>query len=144
MLSIACINKTEKDSQKILLKPSYKEQKKDNDYSDYFDTVSNIYSNYKYNIAIGTPKNWKKDKGVSEHTIFRTFQKDSGCSLSINVIETNYNVENSYWVEYEKNKNSTEKKYKEIIEQQINSSIKNRFTKITFLKNFKSIKRKYD
>lgn len=114
MLSIGCINKIEKDSKKDLLKPSYKEQKKANDYSEYFDTISNIYSNYKYNIAIRAPKNWKRDRGISEHTIFRTFQKDSGFSLSVNVIEPKYNVVNSYWAEYKKNKIALEKKIKKL------------------------------
>lgn len=144
MLSVSCVNKTEKDSEKDLLKPSYKEQKKTENYSEYFDTISNIYSNYKYNIAIRAPKNWKRDRGISEHTIFRTFQKDSGFSLSVNVIEPKYNIGNSYWIEYKKNKISSEKKIKEIIEKQINSSINNVSTKVTFLKNFKSLKRKYD
>lgn len=63
---ISCNSKKEKDPMNDLFEPSYKEQKKNIEFSEYFDSLSNIYSNYKYNIAIRSPKNWKRDEGVSE------------------------------------------------------------------------------
>jgi hypothetical protein len=144
MLSVACLNKKSNESDKDLFEPSFKEQKDSLNFIEYFDTINNIYSNYKYNIAVSVPNNWKKDEGVSEHTIFRTFEKDSGYSFSVNVIETKYNVENKFWEEYEINKADFEYKYKKVIENQLNVPINIEYTKITFLKNFKSLKRKFN
>ncbi len=143
MLSFACLNKKANETDKDLFEPSFKEQKDSLNFIEYFDTINNIYSNYKYNIAVSIPNNWKKDEGVSEHTIFRTFEKDSGYSFSVNVIETKYDVEKKFWDEYEINKATFESNYKKVIENQLNASINTEYTKITFLKNFKSLKRKF-
>ncbi len=140
----SCNSKTKKDPGKDLLKPSYKEQKKEGDFTEYFDTLSNIYSNYKYNIAVSSPKNWKHDEGVTEHMIFRSFDRDSGYSYSINVIETNYNIEDIFWKEYEKNSVVVENQFQGIFEKQVNSPVEVEYTIVTYLKNYKALKRKYN
>ena len=144
LMNIGCVKKAEPDPLLDLFNPSFKEQKKNVVFLEYYDTISDVYSNFKYNFSIRSPKNWERDQGVSEHTIFRSFQKDSGYSLSANVIEIKYNIEDSYWEDYKKNQIYLEKKFKEIIEKQINSSIIHDYTNITFLKNYKCLKRKYD
>lgn len=144
MISSSCTSQSKKDITKDLFEPSYKEQKSKKEFTEYFDKASNTYSNYKYNIAIRSPKNWKHDEGITEHMIFRAFEKDSGYTFSINVIETKYNIESFFWKEYEKNKLQFEKQLNEVIEKQLNTSINVEYFTTTYLKNYKALKRKYN
>lgn len=141
---LACINKVEKNPEKDLLNPAFKEQANNEGLVEYYDTISNVYSNYKYNIAINKPKNWKFDKGPEKYMIFRSFERDSGYNYSVSVTETKYNVENIFWEEYEKNKIIFEKELTEILEKKINSKMELEYSKITYLKNFKCLKHKYN
>ena len=81
-------NKTKKNKINDFEK-SFKEEKGEG-FTEYLDSTTNIYSNFKYHVAIDAPDNWKTDAGVSEHTIFRTYQPDSSLTFSINVIELKF------------------------------------------------------
>jgi hypothetical protein len=73
-----------------MFKKSYKEKvlnKQETEFSEFFDPKNNLYSNYRYGLSFDAPNNWKKDYGVSEHTIFRAFEQDSAISFFINVLE---------------------------------------------------------
>lgn len=134
------------DSQQIKdqLEPSYKAQKGNKpEITEYFNKESNIYSNYTYNIAIQSPKNWRHDNGVSEHTVFRAFVMDSGYSYSLNVFESINDIENSFWIDYNKNISNINKQFSSGMEKMLNTKISIEYTKIAVIKNFKSIKRKY-
>ncbi len=144
LICLSCNSQSKKDPAKDLFEPSYKEQKNKKEFTEYFDKESNTYSNYKYSIAVRFPKNWKHDEGISEHMIFRAFEKDSGYSYSVNVIETKYNIENIFWKEYEKNKLQFQKQLKDVIEKQLNASINVEYFNTTYLKNYKALKRKYN
>lgn len=122
-------------------KENASENKKSN---DYYDKTNNIYSNYKYNISFKVPEKWVVDKGMSEHTILRTYDADSSNSFTINVIESEYNVEEPFWKTYDRNSVEIEKKYKTMLETQLNTNIKNYTIEKSFIKNFQSLKRKLE
>ncbi len=113
-------------------------------FNEYYDTINNLYSNYKYNIGFKIPKKWVVDKGFSEHTILRTFDADSSNSFTINVIETEYNIEEIFWKNYDKNNIDFEKKYKTMLETQLNTHIKNYKVEKSKIKNFQSLKRTFE
>lgn len=46
----------------------------------------NKYSNHHYNLAIDFPDDWQHDRGLSDYTLFRAFQRDSGLTMSLIVI----------------------------------------------------------
>ncbi len=128
------------------LKDSYKRQKENLDLkgkTDSFDSVNNIYSNYKYCVAYDAPKNWIRDNGVSEHTILRTFDKDSSIGIVINVIESNYSPNKNIWDIYDENTIQLESQFKQFIQTRINSQIKKYSVEKTFIKNIPSLKRKF-
>jgi hypothetical protein len=143
LLIVSCAKSKERNPNEDLFEPSFKEQKKDNVFTDFFDSISYTYSNYKYNIAVQAPKTWKYDQGISEHTIFRSFVKDSGYSFSINVIETKYNVENNFWKIYYDNKKVMDKQLQKMMENQLNTKVIAETSSTSYLKNYKSLKRKY-
>lgn len=126
---------------------SFKEDKGD-EFSEHLDSLTNIYSNFKYHIAFDAPDNWKTDVGVSEHTIFRSFQKDSSITFSINVIDmklSNYKV-NSYndiWEFYQKNKEQLDTPMISAIQNQLNTKVKGFNAKKTIIKNKVCLKRSF-
>jgi len=70
---------------------SYKRQiqlgKIDKSKSEYYDTSSRIFSNFKYGFSIKVPENWEQDNGRGMLTVFRTYNEDYGVSMSINILE---------------------------------------------------------
>ena len=56
--------------------------------TEFYDSSTKVFSNYKYGFSFKLHKNWDYDNGVGLLTVFRTFQKDSGIGLSINVMES--------------------------------------------------------
>lgn len=127
-------------------KDSYKVQKESGALeknTEHFDTIKNIYSNYKYNVAFDAPDYWIKDNGVSDHTILRTFDQDSAIGLTINVIETKSDPKKNIWEIYDMNPEQTEKMFKETITAQLNSPINEYSVKKSYIKNIPSIKRKF-
>ena len=82
--------KRDSTSSKKEFKKSFRQLKNENSEIkklEYLDSSSNIYSNYKYHIGFDAPDNWKFDFGLSEHTIFRTYQLDSAITFTLNIIE---------------------------------------------------------
>ena len=71
---------------------SYKRQiqlgKIDKSKTEIYDPIARNYSNYKYSFSFKHPKSWSFDNGVGLFTVFRTFQKDSGISISVNILES--------------------------------------------------------
>lgn len=110
----------------------------------YFDSNGNIYSNYRYRVAFDGPNNWKSDYGVSIHTIYRTYERDSSITFTINVIELKKNGGSNWWTNYEKNKIEIESATKKSLEKALNSKIKNYTTSKTYILNNKAIKRSWE
>lgn len=109
LFSFVTIAQTKPDSN--MFKKSYKEKvlnKHETEFNEFFDPKNNLYSNYRYGLSFDAPNNWKKDYGVSEHTIFRAFEKDSAISFFINVLEYKDELANknekSIWETYSENK----------------------------------------
>ncbi|AUS06894.1 hypothetical protein C1A40_16235 [Tamlana carrageenivorans] len=130
-----------------LFEDSYKTQRENNsleDNSEHFDKTKNIYSNYKYNVAYDGLDYWVSDYGVSEHTILRTFDKDSAIGMTINVIETTFEPGKNIWEIYDLNPKGMEEQFSQMITGQLNTDIKNYSFKKTYIKNVKSLKRKFE
>lgn len=70
---------------------SYKRQlqlgKIDKSKTEFFESDSGVYSNFKYGFSYRKPKGWDYDNGTGLITVFRTMVIDSGISLSVNVLE---------------------------------------------------------
>jgi len=73
-------------------KDSYKRQiqlgKIDKSKTEFYDSSTKVFSNFKYGFSFKLPKNWDYDNGTGLLTVFRTYDKESGISLSINVMES--------------------------------------------------------
>jgi hypothetical protein len=129
---------------------SLKEQKDEGtlpDYSEHFDSINNLYSNYKYRVAFDAPDDWASDEGVSEHTIFRTYQPDSAITFVINVFEIKLNKdlkdEPSIWEYYQGHKDEMDYPYKVLIPKKFNSKVENFIASKSYIKNQVSLKRSY-
>lgn len=148
LISIICScqenKKTEDPTENF--EDSYKVQKESGTLeknTEHFDSIKNIYSNYKYNVAFDAPDYWVSDNGVSDHTILRTFDQDSAIGISINVIETKFDPNKNIWEIYDANPEQTEKMFKQTITAQLNSQIREYSIQKTYIKNVSSIKRKF-
>ncbi|GGK15967.1 hypothetical protein GCM10007962_07830 [Yeosuana aromativorans] len=128
---------------------SYKEQKDSEslpDYTEHFDSTNNLYSNYKYKVAFDAPNHWSSDTGVSEHTIFRTFQQDSAISFAINVIELKMDENEKapdIWEMYQIQKVKMDYTYKVLIPKQFNSKVEDFRASKTYIKNKTTLKRQF-
>jgi len=124
---------------------SFKEEKGEG-FIEHLDSTTNISSNFRYNIAFDAPDNWKIDAGVSEHTIFRTFQPDSSMTFSINVIEQKLNESEKIdiWELYQKYKEQFDNQFRTTLETQLNSKMENLVSQKSCLRNNISLKRKFN
>ena len=141
--------KIEKADSDIYFEKSYKAQKKMKalpEHTEYFDLENNIYSNYKYKVAFKMPKHWSYDAGVSEHTIFRSVQRDSAIVFVINVIEmkvTENETETDIWELYKTQKEKMDYPYKVLVPKKLNSELEDFTTTKTYIKNMSTIKREF-
>jgi hypothetical protein len=67
--------------------PSFKDSNLNGNKIEHLDSVSMIYSNFKYGFSMDFPDNWKFDRGNGEHTVIRAGQKDSFMLVAVNVFE---------------------------------------------------------
>ena len=126
---------------------SFKEKINDGELSaqsEQIDSIRKIYSNYTYYISFDSPDYWVYDKGVSKHTILRTYDADSAIVFSINVIETDVESKENVWDLYDMDSIKAERDFKNIIKSQVNSNIHNYNLKKTYIKNFESLRRKFE
>ena len=140
-------NKTEKNKSNDFEK-SYKEEKGEG-FTEYLDSTTNIYSNFRYHVAFDGPNNWKTDAGVSEHTIFRTYQSDSTQTFSINVIELNFeeNEKKStidIWEFYKNHKEQMDYPFTTLIEEQLKTKVNDFSCEHSYIKNNSCLKRKFN
>tara|TARA_R110000737_G_scaffold212036_1_gene229570 strand:+ start:129 stop:920 length:792 start_codon:yes stop_codon:yes gene_type:complete len=115
-------------------------------FKEHIDSISNIYSNFKYSVAYDGPDKWKFDAGVGEHTIYRTFETDSATTFSINVIEIKKNKIKkkngaTIWTMYQENKEQMDKPITKLLEEQLNTEIKDFAAKKTYLRNNVALRR---
>lgn len=125
---------------------SFKEHKGEA-FVEHLDSTTNIYSNFKYHVAFDAPDNWKTDMGVSEHTIFRTFLRDSSITFSINVIEQKLseNEKNiDSWKLYQKYKEQLDAQIRIPFEKQLNTKMENFVSQKSYLQNNVCLKRKFN
>lgn len=142
-----------KKQKKILpekdFKESYKEQKSKGklENTENLDTIRNIYSNYYFKVGYDAQDNWTVDKGMNDHTIFRTYQKDSAITFMINVIEFKTSKANELNIWEIRKKNGAEQFDKKMIsnlEMQSRSKIQNFQLKKSYLKNHTCIKMSFE
>jgi len=143
----SCNQKKEGNSNDFL--DSFKKLKVDGkiiDEVEHMDSINKIYSNYKYHLSFDGPNNWEFDMGVSQHTIYRTYQPDSILTFTVNVIEYETDIdENSYdiWEVYQKNKGQMDKHLIDLIEYQSKSKIENFESSKVFIKNKGLLRRSF-
>ena len=56
-----------------------------------FDSLSNIYKNFKYAVSFKVPKSWEFDYGLTKNNFFRSYQKDS--LYVISALAWDYNLD---------------------------------------------------
>ena len=149
-----CQQRKDKSNSPVFFEKSLKEQKDKGtitEYIEHFDSIKNVYSNFKYRIAFDAPDHWKSDGGVSEHTIFRIYEADSAINFHINVIEIKLTKEEkkemgklNLWELYQNNKEKMDHFYKVILPKKYNTEIKDYKVKKSYLKNQVAIKRSYN
>lgn len=125
---------------------SFKEQQVQ-EFNQYLDSATNIYSNFKYHVAFDGPDNWRYDAGVSEHTIYRTFQPDSSLTFSINVIEQKLNENEKkvdIWDLYQNNKEKMDYPFINSVEEQLNTKVKDYICQKSYIKNNSCLKRRFN
>ena len=106
--------------------PSFKESNLQGNKIEYLDTVTSIYSNFKYGFAMDFPNNWSIDRGVSEHTLIRAGQIDSTISISINVIElSDMKSDISIWNLWDNKTLGFEANYRSMLSKSVNTDIYN-------------------
>lgn len=130
-------------------KESYKVQKDNGklENTEHIDTIRNIYSNYYFNVGFDAQDNWTIDKGMNDHTIFRTYQKDSAITFMINVIELefdNINNKNIWEIRNENGEIEEDNQFISIIKSQSKSDVMNYNVKKSTLKNNVCIKRSFE
>lgn len=141
---ISCNKNSSIKANDVSFEKSYKELKKENmvEFTEFLDSVTNVYSNYKYYVSFDAPDNWKTDMGVSKHTIFRAYEYDSAISFSINVIDVK--IENSVdniWELYKKNKEAMDSPLILVLTKQLNSEIYGLQAEKSYISNHLSLKR---
>jgi hypothetical protein len=121
--------------------PSYKENTKNSTFVEHLDSLTKIYSNFKYGFSMDFPDNWDINKGVSEHTIVRGELKDSAVSFAINVIELKGDLPKEFtmWNLYDMNQNKFASDIRNSMQKQYNSDIYNLTQEKVFVSNRKSV-----
>jgi len=146
ILLISCAPQKNKINNEEIFEKSYKEEA-GLGFTEHLDSTNNIYSNFRYHVAFDAPDDWRTDSGVSEHTIFRAFQADSSITFSINAIEIRQNEKNEsidIWELYSNHKEQFDTQFKELVERQLKSEVKNLVTQKTYLRNNVCLKRSFN
>lgn len=129
--------------------PSYKEllktDSKNKDFIEFFDSTSNIYSNFKYGFSMKFPSNWTIDKGFAEHTIIRGLEEDSAITFPINVFEIkdSGNDDISIWKIFDSNRDLVEKQFKKEMEFALQSAIFDYANQKVYFDNHEAIQREF-
>lgn len=143
----SCNENKKQTKEEKYLKESYKEQKSKgttSEYSEDFDSSTNIYSNYKYLISIDAPDNWKVDYGTAKHSIFRGNDPELALTFSIIVVEPKIKTSQNAWEFYLDNKAKQDAELKNVVQTQFNSKIQNYKVKRSYIRNIVSTNYTYD
>lgn len=127
-------------------KPSFKESNLGGDKVEYLDSLTLIYSNYKYGFSMDFPDHWTTDRGVSEHTIVRGVQIDSAISFAINVIELSdmKDADITLWTLWDDKGSAMQESYHNMLSQSVNSNIYNYTTRKVHVDNREAIEAKFN
>ncbi|WP_321318038.1 hypothetical protein [Labilibaculum sp.] len=125
---------------------SYKESNLEGNSVEHLDSLSLIYSNFKYGFSMDFPNNYSIDRGVSEHTIIRGVQIDSAISFLVNVIELkDMKLKKiTIWDLWDNKSMGLEKNYRKILSKMVNSDIWNFKPRKVYISNRESIEIKYN
>lgn len=128
---------------------SYKERLSDDpeqeEFTEFFDEESNIYSNHLYDFSVIFPPNWTTDRGFSEHTVIRGIEKDSAITFSVNVFDVGGGKDDEFsiWKDFDSNRSRYDSQFKTGTESSLQSTLYNfSVAKITY-DNHKAIKTEY-
>jgi len=145
VLMVACRVQVGDKEKTDNFKPSYKEiisSKPDTiNFVEYFDSTTNIYSNFKYGFSIKLPFDWDIDRGLSEHTVIRAHHEKNAAAFFVNVIEPDINDSFSFslWKYLDKNRDELEFQYKNSMRELLNTSIYNYSVKKVYIDNHESL-----
>lgn len=146
---VSCTGQVDNKKASSDFQPSYKEMITNNPDSvgfiEYYDSTSNLYSNFKYGFSIKFPKDWSIDKGNSEHTVIRGYQEDCAATFSVNVIEVDVvNITSfSMWKYYDENKTTFESQFRSGIENLLKSEIRDYRVKKVYIQNNEALHRDF-
>jgi hypothetical protein len=113
---------------------------------EYFDSTSNIYSNFYYGFSVNVPKGWTSDRGFSKNTIFRLANYDSGIvfSITINKFLTDQNIPTSLWDPFIQDSSGYIQNFKRGIQDQLGTEILDLKVKPVYYVNQKALKSNYN
>lgn len=149
IITVSCSGQMGNKKNSNDFRPSYKEIITTNPDSvgfiDYYDSTSNLYSNFKYGFSIKFPRDWSIDKGVSEHTVIRGYQEDYAAAFSVNVIEVDVESTTSFsmWKYYDENKTIFESQFRSGIENLLKSEINDYRVKKVYIQNNEALQRDF-
>lgn len=148
LLLLSCNSRTSTERDPIFEK-SYKQQKDEGlieEFPIHIDSVKNIYSNYKYQFSFNGPDNFEFDEGINDHTIYRTFNRDSGITITINVIEVpkvDENEDLNFWDLYLSNKSLMDAQITELYEKFYNTPVEDYRASKSYVRNQVALKRTF-
>ncbi|MCK8481675.1 hypothetical protein [Psychroserpens algicola] len=145
----SCNKNTKQTKEDRYLNASYKTQKSKGilpEHSEEFDSLTNIYSNFKYHISFDAPDHWNTDHGTAKHTIFRGNDPELALTFSIVVVDlkTEQTHPTNAWEFYLKNKKKQDVELKNMVRTQFNSELQNYEATKGYIRNFVSAKHSYD
>jgi hypothetical protein len=126
--------------------PSYKESNLKGNSVEHLDSLTLIYSSFKYGFSMDFPNNWSIDRGVSEHTIIRGVQIDSSISFSVNVIELKdmKSKDLNIWDLWDNKSMGLEKNYRKMLPKMVNSDIWNFKPRKVYVSNKEAVEIKFN
>lgn len=147
VLLVSC-QKSQKQSVGFEESPSFKEILSSDSlkFLEYYDSSSNIYSNFYYGFSVNVPEGWSSDRGFSKNTVFRLTNYDSGIVFSITVVkisEPDDFTSASMWGPFLQDSSKYLKGFKRGIEDQFGTEIFNLKVTPVYYINHKSLKSSY-
>jgi len=133
-------------TQSLEFEESFKEANLGGSSVEYLDSITMIYSNYKYGFSMDFPDNWTTDRGVSEHTVIRGVNIDSAMSFAINVLELTDMKDSgiTLWTLWDNAESGMAESYRNMLSQSVNTTISNYVTRKVYVDNREAIEARFN
>lgn len=112
---------------------------------EFFDSSTNVYSNFYYGFTVNVPKGWDSDRGVSKNTVFRLTNYDSGIvfSVTVNKILSENKLPSDMWGPFLDDSVKYIRDFKGGIQDQLNSNVLDLELRKVYYVNQKALKSNY-